>query len=89
MGHRFVIMRRDLLEVYDRYEDIPDDLDHVIEFVPVVPPPPHTDQQHEEIHAWRDLFLKLMEKAYGKTSSKIGRHRGATLQPVRDCHGQS
>jgi hypothetical protein len=82
-------MRRDLLEVYDRYEDIPDDLDHVIEFVPVVPPPPHTDQQHEEIHAWRDLFLKLMEKAYGKTSSKIGRHRGATLQPVCDCHGQS
>jgi hypothetical protein len=61
----------------------------VIEFVPVVPPPPHTDQQHEEIHAWRDLFLKLMEKAYGKTSSKIGRHRGATLQPVCDCHGQS
>lgn len=89
MKHRFVIMRRDLLEVYDRYEDIPDDLDHVIEFVPVVPPPPHTDQQHEEIHAWRDLFLKLMEKAYGKTSSKIGRHRGATLQPVCDCHGQS
>jgi hypothetical protein len=64
MGHRFVIMRNDVLEVYDCYNDIPDDLDHVIEFLPEIPPEPHTDQQHEEIEAWPDLFLKLMEKAY-------------------------
>ena len=61
MGHRFVIMRNDVLEVYDRYEDIPDDLDHVIEFLPEIPPEPHTEQQHEEIETWPDLFLKLME----------------------------
>jgi hypothetical protein len=71
MGHRFVIMRNDVIEVYDRYEDIPDDLDHVIEFLPEIPPEPHTDQQHEEIETWPDLFLKLMEKAYA-TSSEIG-----------------
>ena len=64
-------MRNDELETYDRYEDIPDDLDHVIEFIPEIPPSPHTEQQHEEIHAWRGLFLKLMEKAYA-TSGKIG-----------------
>lgn len=64
-------MRNDVIEVYDRYEDIPDDLDHVIEFLPEIPPEPHTDQQHEEIETWPDLFLKLMEKAYA-TSSEIG-----------------
>lgn len=71
MGHRFVIMRRDVLEVYDRYEDIPDDLDHVIEFLPEIPPEPHTEQQHEEIDSWLGLFNRLMEKAYA-TSSEIG-----------------
>jgi hypothetical protein len=68
MGHRFVIMRRDLLEVYDRYEDIPDDLDHVIEFLPEIPPEPHTAQQHEEIEAWPDLFIRLMRIEYARSS---------------------
>jgi len=71
MGHRFVIMRRDVIEVYDCYDDIPDDLDHVIEFLPEIPSEPHTQQQHEEIEAWPGLFNTLMEKAYA-TSSKIG-----------------
>jgi hypothetical protein len=64
-------MRRDEIEVYDCYDDIPDDLDHVIEFVPEIPPEPHTQQQHEEIDSWLDLFNTLMEKAYA-TSSEIG-----------------
>lgn len=71
MGHRFVIMRRDEIETYDRYDDIPDDLDHVIEFLPEIPPEPHTQQQHEEIDSWLGLFNRLMEKAYA-TSSEIG-----------------
>ena len=66
-----MIMRRDVIEVYDRYDDIPDDLDHVIEFLPEIPPGPHTQQQHEEIDAWLGLFNRLMEKAYA-TSSEIG-----------------
>lgn len=64
-------MRRDVIEIYDRYDDIPDDLDHVIEFLPEIPPGPHTQQQHEEIDAWLGLFNRLMEKAYA-TSSEIG-----------------
>ena len=71
MGHRFVIMRRDEIETYDRYDDIPDDLDHVIEFLPEIPPEPHTQQQHEEIDSWLGLFNRLMEKAYA-TRSEIG-----------------
>lgn len=64
-------MRRDEIEVYDCYDDIPDDLDHVIEFLPEIPPEPHTQQQHEEIDSWLGLFNRLMEKAYA-TSSEIG-----------------
>ena len=65
-----MIMRNDVLEAYDRYEDIPDDLDHVIEFLPEIPPEPHTEQQHEEIDSWLGLFNRLMEKAYA-TGSEI------------------
>ena len=65
-----MIMRGNILAEFDRYEDIPDDFDHVIEFLPEIPPEPHTVQQHEEIETWPDLFLKLMEKAYA-TSSEI------------------
>jgi hypothetical protein len=54
--------------VYDRYEDIPDDLDHVIEFLPEIPPEPHTAQQHEEIEAWPDLFIRLMRIEYARSS---------------------
>ena len=63
-------MRRDVIEVYDCYDDIPDDLDHVIEFLPEIPPEPHSQQQHKEINAWLGLFNRLMEKAYA-TSSEI------------------
>lgn len=60
MGHRFVIMRDNKLREYDQYEDIPDDFDHVIEFLPEIPPEPHTQEQHEEIDSWHDRFLRLM-----------------------------
>lgn len=60
MGHRFVIMLNNQLVEYDRYEDIPDDFDHVIEFLPEIPPEPHTHEQHEEIDSWHDRFLRLM-----------------------------
>jgi hypothetical protein len=60
MGHRFVIMLNNQLVEYDQYEDIPDDFDHVIEFLPEIPPEPHTHEQHEEIDSWHDRFLRLM-----------------------------
>jgi len=61
MGHRFVIMQGEELVEYDRYEDIPDEFDHVIEFLPKIPPEPHTQEQHAEIDSWHDKFLRLME----------------------------
>ena len=70
MGHRFVIMQDDELVEYDRYEDIPDDFDHVIEFLPEIPPGPHTHEQHEEIDSWHDKFLRLMRIENASSSKK-------------------
>jgi hypothetical protein len=67
MGHRFVIMRGNSLAEYDLYENIPDDFDHVIEFLPEIPPEPHTPEQHEEIDSWNDKFLRLMEIEHARS----------------------
>ena len=62
MGHRFVILRNDILETYDKYEDIPESFDNVIEFFVDVPPGPHTHEQHEEIDSWGDKLKELMKR---------------------------
>ena len=67
MGHRFVIMRDDQLSEYTKYEQIPSEFDHVIEFAPEIPPGPHTDEQHEEIHQWHSKFERLMEIEYASS----------------------
>lgn len=50
--------------VFDDYRDIPEDFKfkHVIKFLPDIPPPPHTPEQHMEIHEWNEIFSNLMEK---------------------------
>ena len=66
-----MIMLNNQLVEYDRYENIPDDFDHVIEFLPEIPPEPHTHEQHEEIDSWHDRFLRLM-RIENASSSKTG-----------------
>ena len=56
--------------MYDQYKDIPDNLDHVIEFLPEIPPEPHTSEEHNEIAQWHGRFLKLMEIEYARSSEK-------------------
>ena len=50
------------LKKYTKYEDIPEEWDHIIKFVFDIPPEPHTEEQHEEIEEWNNRFQKLMEK---------------------------
>ena len=69
MAHEFVIKRNGVLETYTEYEDIPDNFDHVIKFVPEIPEPPHTDEQHEEIESWNDRLQALMEKERARSNS--------------------
>ena len=49
---------------FNDYDEVPKDLNikEIICFLPDIPPPPHTVQQHEEIHVWSELFNELMEK---------------------------
>jgi enterochelin esterase-like enzyme len=60
--HKFVIKVNGNLETYTKYEDIPETFDHVIEFSPEVPQPPHTEEQHEEIDKWNFRLQALLEK---------------------------
>ena len=55
------------LITFDNYEDIPDEFDHVIKFLPDIPEPEgedgeHTEEQHIEMAAWNTRLQKLMEK---------------------------
>lgn len=67
MPHRFVVRIGQHLHTFDRYEDIPAEFDHVIEFLPEIPPAPHTHQQHEEIEAWESRLQRLMEKEHARS----------------------
>jgi hypothetical protein len=51
----------ELVTVND-YKLIPSDFDFVVEFRPAIPPPPHTEQQHNEIHQWQQRFQLLLER---------------------------
>lgn len=54
------------LITYNKFEDIPEDFDHVIEFVPDVPDGPHTHEQHEEIEKWNEKLQQLIAKENSK-----------------------
>ena len=60
--HKFVIRKNNELLTYNNYEDIPLEFDHVIEFKPSIPEPPHTEEQHEEIEQWNNKLAVLMER---------------------------
>jgi len=62
MEHIFIIKKDGILETYNKYEDIPESFDHVIKFVPSIPPSPHTKQQHDEINLWNTKLQELMRR---------------------------
>ncbi len=55
---------------FNNYDEVPQDLNikEIICFLPDIPPPPHTVQQHEEIHLWDLEFTRLMEKTYATSN---------------------
>ena len=70
MPSRFVVMKSGVLYTYTEYNSIPGNFDHLIEFNPEIPPPPHTDQDHDEIDQWQAKFSRLMEIEYASSSKK-------------------
>lgn len=62
MVHRFTFIdKNDNLITVDNVDLIPRDFKNIIEFIPEVPPPPHTNEQHEELDKWNIIFQELMQ----------------------------
>ena len=62
MAHEFIIKDKGNLTIYTNYEDIPQVFDHVIKFLPEIPPEPHTQDQHDEIDQWDNKLKQLMKR---------------------------
>jgi len=60
--HKFVFLIEGELKTFSTWESIPDDFDHIIEFVPEIPDGPHTHEQHEEIEQWHSRLQMLVAK---------------------------
>ena len=56
------------LVLYDKYEDIPEDFEHVIRFVPDMPEDPHTEEEHAEMALWNTRLQELMEKERARSN---------------------
>ena len=56
------------LVLYDKYEDIPEDFEHVIRFIPDIPPEPHTEDEHAEMTLWNIRLQELMEKERARSN---------------------
>jgi len=56
------------LALYDKYEDIPEDFEHVIRFIPDIPPEPHTEDEHAEMALWNTRLQELMEKERARSN---------------------
>ena len=50
------------LITFVKYEDIPEEFEHVIKFLPDIILPPHTQEDHDELAKWDGRLQKLMEK---------------------------
>tara|TARA_R110002167_G_scaffold7948_4_gene37176 strand:- start:828 stop:1022 length:195 start_codon:yes stop_codon:yes gene_type:complete len=58
----FQILLDGELKTYTEYDEIPKSFDNVISFRPYLPPPPHTEEQHTEIHGWEEKFKQLLQR---------------------------
>lgn len=59
-----VYVIRDGVELmeFSNWNDIPNEFDYLIRFEPEVPPPPHTDEQHEELEGIHAKFKEMMQR---------------------------
>lgn len=60
--HKFVILVNGKIETYSSYEDIPQVIDNVIEFLPHVQEPPHSENEHEQIEQWNNKLKELLKR---------------------------
>ena len=61
------IVNRELI-TYDKYEDIPEEFELVIKFIPDIPEEPHTEEDHEEMALWNVRLQEQMEKERARSN---------------------
>lgn len=59
---KFTVLIGKELHTYTDFDDIPERFDNVIEFLPDIPPPPHTPEQHEELGLLNRKLQELMSR---------------------------
>jgi|TARA_B110000444_G_scaffold196073_1_gene186655 hypothetical protein len=60
-GEFIVKIGTSFLEFSD-YNDIPDEFDHLIKFVLIEPPEPHTQADHDYINTFTDKFQEVFKR---------------------------
>jgi hypothetical protein len=66
---KYVVLIDSELYTYTDYDEIPEQFDHLIEFAPEIPPPPHTPEQHEWLETLNTKLQELMTREKGYASS--------------------
>ena len=56
------------LVTYESWENIPEEFEHVIKFIPDVPPDPHTEDEHAEMEIWNTRLQQLLEKERARSN---------------------
>ena len=56
------------LVTFEKYEDIPDEFEHVIKFLPDIISEPHTEEEHAEMTQWNIRLQQLMEKERARSN---------------------
>ena len=62
MNGTFKVRINNKIEKYTNYDDIPNKIGAVIAFLPDVPEPPHTEEDHDLIHSFNDKLKELVER---------------------------
>jgi hypothetical protein len=63
MKGKFKVLIGSEVKRYSDYDDIPAQIDEVIRCEFDYPDPPHTDEQHEEIHSFIPKLNELLERS--------------------------
>lgn len=66
MTDTFVIRLNGELKTYHDFDDIPMEIDNVIEFRPDIPKGPHSPEEQLQIDLWLERFIDIMSREKGK-----------------------
>lgn len=62
MARPFAVIIDGQLQEFDRFEDLPEQFDCLVRFIPPVPAAPHTPEQHEATALWPARLTALIER---------------------------